>query len=221
MSKSLILRIAIALALLMVTASLCARFLLRSGKEESLSLAREIGGEIRALLNFTPLITVNHTVVFQESTPVMELITLKRRLHHRLEWNSTWLGSTKAIAIAGDFEVSVGFDLKERFSLSFDHTGKKVYVVHPPPRILAVEMDKSKVTHDAGWWNTISGADQTTVLNAFQAQARQTAAENQALLQEARETLRRQLRELLEPQGIEIEFMEPGGPTPVRIPTLP
>lgn len=220
MSKSLILRIAVALCLVMVTATLCVRFLFVQAQSATEKTARSIAGLINEKLNFTPLVTVDRTVVFQESTPVMELVALKRRMSHRLEWRSTQLRSTKEIVIAGDFSVGVGFDLKERFSVSFDSKNKTIYVVHPAPKVLSMELLSSKITQDEGWWNAITNDDQTTVLNSFHHDARKAAEADAPLLDEARKALREQLLGLLNSSGYEVEFQELGD-EPVRIPSLP
>lgn len=220
MSKSLILRTAVALCLVMVTATLCVRFLFDRAESATEKAARGIAGLIDEKLNFTPLVTVDRTVIFQESTPVMELVTLKQRMSHRLEWSSTQFRSTKEIIIAGDFSVGVGFDLKERFSVSFDSKNRTVYVVHPAPKVLSMELLSSKITHDEGWWNAITDRDQTTVLNSFHHDARKAAEGDAALLEKARQQLREQLLSLLNSSGFQVEFQELGA-EPVRIPSLP
>ncbi|HWL52246.1 MAG TPA: DUF4230 domain-containing protein [Chthoniobacteraceae bacterium] len=220
MSKSLILRTAVALCLVMVTATLCVHYLVNLTQSKTEKTARSIAGLIEEKLNFTPLVTVDRTVVFQESTPVMELVSLKKRMSHQLRWSSTQFHSTKEIVIAGDFSVSVGFDLKERFSVSFDSKNKTIYVVHPAPKVLSMELLSSEITHDRGWWNAITDHDQTTVLNSFHHDARKAAEGNAALLDEARRQMREQLLALLTPSGFQIEFQELGA-APVHIPSLP
>ncbi len=220
MSKSLIFRIAIALCLVMVTATLCVHYLLNLTQRKTEKTARSIAALIDDKLNFTPLVTVDRTVVFQESTPVMELVSLKKRMSHQLRWSSTRLHSTKEIVISGDFMVSVGFDLKERFSVSFDSKNRTIYVVHPAPKVLSLELTSSEVVHDSGWWNTITDKDQTTVLNTFHHDARKAAEADAALLEEARRQMRDQLLALLKESGFQVEFQELGE-APIHIPSLP
>ncbi len=216
MSKRSPIQFAIAICLVLVTCTLSLYFLTSATVRETRRTAASFAEAVKNTFNFTPRVTVDRTLIFRESTPVMELITNKERFEHRMQWSSTWLGSTKTIELKAFFTASAGFDLHEPFSVAFDSRKQTVRIRHPRPRILSVQLDTVIASQDApGWWNSITDADRTEVLNRFTADARNKIETTAPALERAEANLRKQLGDLLAKSGLKVEFEETTGtPTP-------
>jgi len=199
---------AAALSLVIATCALCAWLFFHAAARETRQTAAGFAEAVRQALNLTPKISVDHTVIFQENTPVLELVASKQQFQHRMQWSSTWLGSTKAIDLEGTFTASVGFDLHEPFSVEFNSRKQTVVIRHPRPRILSVQLDSVKTSQDPGWWNSITDADRSEVLTRFTADARAKMEKATPLLDKTRQDLRRQLGDLLVKSGLAVEFRE-------------
>lgn len=212
-------RRAVAVCLVIATCAVSAWLFFFTAARETRRNAADFAEAVKNTLNFTPKVIVDRTVIFQESTPVLELVSTKRRFTHRMNWKSTWLGSTKVIELTGEFTASAGFDLREPFTVEFDSRSNTVRVRHPQPRLLSVQLDSVKTSQDSGWWNAITDEDRTSVLNAFTTDARKLAETRSPLLDDARVALRHQLSDLLLKTGLKIEFEETASlPSPEKTP---
>jgi len=209
---------AIALVILAITGA--GWFFFHSTVRETRSIAAAATEAIFRQLNIRPLVTVDRTVICQEHTPVLELVTHRQHLHHVKHWKHSFLGSKKEIVLEGGFSVSTGFDLKERFSVSYDTRTGKIHVVHPAPKVLAVEIGQISISDEHGWLNRVSDEDRSAALNAFTAETRQAAQADGALMEKTREDLRAQIRQLFGREGFTLEFQELGA-EPIHIPSLP
>lgn len=168
--------------------------------------ASDFAAAVKDALNLTPKVIVNNTVVLEANTPVLELVSTKRQFAHQMHWNSTWLGSTKSIEIAGQFTASVGFDLRDEFSVNFDSKTRFVHVRLPPAKVLSVQMDSIDIRQYPGWWNSITDADRTAVVNAFSAEARSAVEKSASTLEQAEAALRQQTELLLAKSGYTVFF---------------
>lgn len=164
--------------------------------------AKMLGEDIRKALQFTPEIIVNNTVVLNQQTPVLELSVLSQNFEHRYVWENAWLGSTKKISISGGFTAKVGFDLRQKFSITL--RDEKAYVSLPQPRTLSVEsLGDIRYRDEQGIWNWVSTDDRTRATNAFITDARRYA--NRAgFVQDAKKKMESQLNELLRPHAKEV-----------------
>jgi hypothetical protein len=84
--------------------------------------AHAIGQAFRKAFQFTPGVKVENTVVLNQETPVLELSVLSQNFAHRYVWENSWVGSTKKIFISGSFNAKVGFDLRQKVSITFRRT---------------------------------------------------------------------------------------------------
>jgi hypothetical protein len=178
--------------------------------------AKQIGRDISKIFSVTPEITVNSTVVLQQQTPILELATVSQKFQHQYEWRNTWLGSTKKIMISGGFEAKAGYDLRRRFSI--DINDEKAIVTLPPPQLLSVQsMDNMTFRDENGVWNWVNMEDRAKAINAFTADAR-NFSEKAAFISAAKETMERQLREILAAHGkeVEIRYSTLSQPLPLR-----
>jgi hypothetical protein len=173
--------------------------------------ASDFATAVKETLNLTPKVSVNNTVILEASAPVLELVSTKRQFQHRMHWDSTWLGSTKSITLAGQFTASVWFDLRDEFSVNFDSRTRAVQVRLPPAKVLAVQMDSIDTQQQTGWWNAITDADRTSVINAFSAEARGAVQKSRATLTQAEENLRQQMHLLLAKSSYRVTFISAQG----------
>lgn len=172
--------------------------------ERSYQAARKVSHDIQEAFQFTPEITVNHTIIVQQQSPVLELATLSQKFHHEYQWTSQWMGSTKKINVSGTFEAKAGFNLSESFSISFDD--KKAIVSLPPPQMLSVEsLGNIKFEDEHGIWNWIDEADRSAAINAFTMDARKYA-EQSHFVNDSEKVMQQKLKEILLNHVTEVEF---------------
>lgn len=86
-------------------------------------IAGNVAEEFREFFNFTPRVTIDQTVVIEQSAPIMEVSTLSRNLLVEDRWEDQWLGSTKTVEIRGSFTLKAGFDLREPFTINITSMG--------------------------------------------------------------------------------------------------
>lgn len=167
--------------------------------------AKEIGREINELLQFTPEITVNNTVVLQQQTPILELATVKQTFRHEYSWKNEWLGSAKSIKITGTLEAKAGFDLKKKLRIDINDDDAVIYL--PSPEILSVEPSgEYKFEDEHGIWNWVSGDDRSKAITDFHRSARRFA-EQAEFINDAKQKLEQQLSEIMQRHGKKAEFV--------------
>ncbi|MEJ7646057.1 MAG: DUF4230 domain-containing protein [Chryseolinea sp.] len=171
--------------------------------EKTYDGARKIGRDIAKIFSITPKITVNNTVVLEQQTPILELATLSQQFQHKYEWTNRWMGSTKRITINGGFIAKAGYDLKERFSIEIKDD--KAVVTLPAPQLLSIQaMNNMTFRDEHGAWNWVNMDDRAAAINAFNADARRFAQQGK-FIEQAKESMERQLREILRSHGKEME----------------
>ena len=179
--------------------------------------ARDTAGRLRdavaAVARVQPRVVVNDRVVFEQSTPALELAVVRHVAEVDREFTATWLGSTKRLRLRGTYEVRAGYDLRgQPFTVRVDRAAvpggwETLRVELPPARLLGVEQRQVEVLEMRnGMWNKLAPGELTDELNALAAQARAKAAELN-LPREAQENLTRQLRERLGDGGRAVEIV--------------
>jgi hypothetical protein len=170
--------------------------------KRSYEAAKTLGEDFRKAFQFTPEISVDHTIVLNQQTPVLELALLSQNFGHNYTWTNTWLGSTKQIFITGSFEAKAGFDLHRKFSIEL--TDDIAYVTLPEPSLLSIE-SKADITYrdENGVWNWVDMNDRTKATNAFIKDAR-TYATQAAFIKDARTRMEKQIKTLLKPYAKEV-----------------
>jgi hypothetical protein len=170
--------------------------------KRSYEAAKTLGEDFRKAFQFTPEISVDHTIVLNQQTPVLELALLSQNFGHNYTWTNTWLGSTKQIFITGSFEAKAGFDLHRKFSIEL--TDDIAYVTLPEPSLLSIE-SKADITYrdENGVWNWVDMNDRTKATNAFIKDAR-TYATQAAFIKDARTRMEEQIKTLLKPYAKEV-----------------
>lgn len=215
---------AVAFCLVILVLSGVAYFFYERTRNDYAALYREFEKK----LNLTPQITINRTLVIQQSAPAMELVTHKRRLEQSILWTSTLLRSTKAVKLTGEVTASAGFNLQEPFSIEIDTAKKTILVRYPRPRLLSLQVDSIRTTEDPGYWNWITEENRNEALKRFTSEAGKEIVAHTPLLEEARQSLRAQFTEILKPYGMTILFeenapaeKEPEQPLPPQLPLIP
>ncbi len=182
--------------------------------EKSYEGAKQIGRDISKVFSVTPEITVNNTIVLEQQSPVMELATLSQTFRHQYDWTNTWMGSTKKITITGGFEAKAGFDLNKKFSIQI--TDDRAVVHLPAPQLLSIQpLDNVTFRDESGVWNWVSTDDRSKAMNAFTADARKYAMQA-GFVEEARESMVKQLTQILAAHGKTVEIVYGEGLMPKR-----
>jgi hypothetical protein len=172
-------------------------------------IAGNVAEEFREFFNFTPRVTIDQTVVIEQSNPIMEVSTLSRNLFVEDRWEDQWVGSTKTVEIRGSFTLKAGFDLKEPFTINITRYGLAIQAGLPEPRILSLEMNTYDIIKDEnGWWNRVSDQDREEAFYRLRTAARK-AAEDSGILEEARATAEERIREIVQRNGSTVEFWSP------------
>ena len=167
--------------------------------KRSYEAAQALGEDFREAFQFTPEVLVEHTIVINQQTPVLELAVMAQNFEHRYTWANKWMGSTKQIAINGRFEAKTGFDLEKKFSISLQND--TAYVVLPEPTILSVE-SKGDISYrdENGVWNWVNPEDRSKATNAFLVDARKYA-EQATFVQDAKKDMEERLKVLIKPHA--------------------
>lgn len=157
--------------------------------------AREVTRAFAEIAQIQPKITVHDHVIFEQTSPVLELAVVTRETYVEREMEHEWLGSKKRIRLRGTYSVRAGFDLTQSFSVKIDD--RRISTELPPPKILAIDPLRTEVlAFENGFWNKISPTELEAELEALPALARRKAAES-GLLKEATETFSARLRDQL------------------------
>src|SRR5580692_5896506 len=90
---------------------------LRSASDQASAEARKIRDVFVELFQLQPKISVNETVVFDQTKTALELAVVSRDLEVTRDAAQTWLGSIKTIRIHATYRVKAGFDLSQKLEV--------------------------------------------------------------------------------------------------------
>lgn len=165
---------------------------------EARAAAKGIAENFQRAFNFTPEVKVNSMVVIESAAPVMELVTLQKKVLVRYLWNHTWMHSTKTFELEADVTAKVGFDLSEPFRIEIDPRTMAVTAILPKPKLLSVEIGDLRIIKDEdGLWNKLTAEDREGAFRGLQAEARRKT-DTPAVLNEAVQEADKRFRGLLE-----------------------
>lgn len=183
------------------------------GAEGAKGVVREIRDAFVEVAKVQPRIVVHERVFFDQASDISELATAVRTFQVERESQHSWFGSTKIIRLRGVFEGKAGYDLKQPFVVYVEQSpGRKIRLQLPRPKILSIdEKDVEVMKANDGFWNKVQPADVADQTNLLVEAARRQA-EQSNLLQEAEESLLRQLRERF---GNDIQIEVIPQPTPL------
>jgi hypothetical protein len=168
--------------------------------------ATELRETLIELANAHPRILVNETVIFEESSPTLQLAVLQRDTAVEREFSHTRFFSTKKLRLRGEYRVKVGFDLSEPIVVDSENGIARVTLPHAA--ILGVEQKQLHVEElENGHWNRISAEDMEQELAALVEAAKAKAAAMN-LAQQAEEQFAATLRQRVQKE-MEILYRSP------------
>jgi hypothetical protein len=180
---------------------------LRSVSDQASTEARKIRDAFIALFQLQPKISVNETVVFDQTKTALELAVVSRDIEVTRDAAQTWLGSIKTIRIHATYRVKAGFDLSRKLEVNV--AGREVKIKVPQAKILSVE-PLSIVVEELrdGLWNKIQPQDVDRELQRMQELARTKAS---SLPNEAELTFKRLLSQKLGDLNVRLETQPDSG----------
>src|SRR3984893_16407913 len=131
---------------------------LRSASDQASAEARKIRDVFVELFQLQPKISVNETVVFDQTKTALELAVVSRDLEVTRDAAQTWLGSIKTIRIHATYRVKAGFDLQQKREVNV--TASDVNIKVPKAKILTID-PLSIIVEELrdGLWNKIQRQD--------------------------------------------------------------
>jgi len=163
------------------------------GVRDVYELGRQLADEIDATIHLRPKVTTGGHTVVEASREIAELSTIEKTFEHTYTYESTWLGSTKRIEMAGTFVAKAGYDLTKPFSIDVSPDGSTIRATLPPAQLNSVEQVSVKVVADRdGFWNKVSATERNDALNALLRDAKKSI-QTTDLLKEADAALMNQV----------------------------
>lgn len=164
---------------------------------DAYDLVRRIADDIDDVLHFRPRVSIGGETVIEAGRSIQELAVLEKTFRHTHTFESTWLGSTKRLEIAGTFRAKAGYDLDEPVTLDVSTDSRTITTHLPPPRILSVEQVRVDLIEDEdGFWNKISKEERESTMNALLAGARANIAKT-SILDETEAAMTEQMEEII------------------------
>ena len=172
-------------------------------------LAGATADGIKEFFRVTPRVTINQTVVIEQTSPILEMATVSRDVYVDYRWANEWVGSTKAMEFQATFTARAGFDLTEPFSIDVKRYPLAIEARLPEPKILSLDMNGFEIVKDEdGWWNRVTTQDREDAIRQVRVLAREKA-ERSGVLEEARNSAEERVRELVERNSSSVEFRYP------------
>ena len=149
--------------------------------------------------------TITHDVVIQQIRAVAKLVSSEATVRDVILYENTWYGSTKRSLVVVTGRLLAGIDLRDNPDVSIDHARKRIKIVIPPAKLIAVEIrDMRTYDERGGLWNPFKPADR----EAIQRQARtqlMAAGSQMELLRRANESAMELLQMLLAKDGYTVD----------------
>ncbi|HEU4748953.1 MAG TPA: DUF4230 domain-containing protein [Gemmatimonadaceae bacterium] len=148
---------------------------------------------------------ITHDVVIQQIRAVAKLVSSEATVRDVISYENTWYGSTKRSLVVVTGRLLAGIDLSDNPEVSIDHSQKRIRIVIPPARMIALEIrDMRTYDERGGLWNPFKPADREAIQR--QARTQLMAAGNQLeLIRRANESAIQLLQMLLAKDGYTVE----------------
>jgi hypothetical protein len=157
---------------------------------------------------------VTHGVVVEQMRAVAQLVSSETSVRDVVVYQNRRMGSTKRSLVVVTGKVLAGMDLDEGTQVDVDHASRRVRIVLPHAKVLAVEVTQLR-TYDerSGLWNPFRPEDRDTIYHLARTQLTAAAGEL-GLVTHAEESARRLLGALIHPDGyvVEVRFGQPSKP---------
>jgi hypothetical protein len=180
---------------------------LHSVSDQASAEARKIRDAFVDLFQLQPKISVNESVVFQQTKTALELAVVSRDVEVTRDAAQTWLGSIKTIRIHATYRVKAGFDLSQKLEVNI--AGHEVNITVPKAKILSIEPISIIVEElRDGLWNKIQPQDVNHELQRMQELARTKAS---SLSDHAEQTFKRLLSQKLGDLNVHLQTQSDAG----------
>jgi len=180
---------------------------LRSVSDQASAEARKIRDAFVELFQLQPKISVNESVVFDQTQTALELGVVSRDIEVTRDAAQTWMGSVKTIRIHAAYRVKAGFDLSRKLEVNI--AGREVNIKVPKAKILTIEPLAIIVEElKDGLWNKIQPQDVDRELQRMQELARTKAS---SLSDEAELTFKRLLSQKLGDLNLHVQTQSDAG----------
>lgn len=148
---------------------------------------------------------VTHDVVIEQIRAVAKLVSSEATVRDVISYENTWYGSTKRSLVVVTGRLLAGIDLRDNPQVSIDHAKKRIAIVIPPARLIALEIrDMRTYDERGGLWNPFKPSDREAIQR--QARTQLMAAGNQMeLIRRANESAMQLLTMLLAKDGYVVD----------------
>lgn len=148
---------------------------------------------------------ITHDVVVSQIRAVSKLVSSEATVRDVIIYENTWYGSTKRSLVVVTGRLMAGIDLSDNPEVSIDHANRRIAIVIPPAKLLALEIrDMRTYDERGGLWNPFKPSDR----EAIQRQARtqlMAAGTQLELLRRANESAMQLLQMLLAKDGYTVD----------------
>ncbi len=153
---------------------------------------------IGQLLQVEPKIDTTGVVTFERPEAILELALLTSQSSVEAEFESSFLHSRKRLKSRALFDVKIGYDLRQPFTITADpHDPTRILIDLPPAQVLSLSLAHyDELEHRDGLWNKIQPTDREEQMRHLIALARERAIEA-GLPNEARARFQADLQQLL------------------------
>jgi hypothetical protein len=170
------------------------------------------GGSILGIVwlttRYSPLAsktTVSQSVVVESVQKVAKLVSSETTLRDVIIYENTWYGSTKRSLVVVTGKVLAGINLDDGVSVQVDDKDRKINIALPQPSVLGIEITEMK-TYDEqrGFWNPFTAADRDAVFQQAREQLEKTSRDLK-ITETARQSARELLQGMFSASGYSVE----------------
>jgi hypothetical protein len=158
--------------------------------------------------------SVTQGVVVEQMRAVAKLVTSETSVRDVVVYQNRRLGSTKRSLVVVTGIIMSGIDLDAGTQVDIDHGARRVNIVLPRAKVMAVEVTQLR-TYDErnGLWNPFRPEDRDTIYQLARDRLAGAAVEL-GTTAHAEESARRLLGALIHPDGytVDVRFMAAGSP---------
>jgi uncharacterized protein DUF4230 len=156
--------------------------------------------------------TVTQGVVVEQMRAVAKLVTSETSVRDVVVYQNRRLGSTKRSLVVVTGTIMSGIDLDAGTRVDIDHAARRVSIVLPRAKVMAVEVTQLR-TYDerSGLWNPFRPEDRDTIYQLARDQL-VDAAGQLGTIAHAEESARRLLGAVIHADGytVDVSFAAPG-----------
>jgi hypothetical protein len=163
--------------------------------------------------------TVTQGVVVEQMRAVAKLVTSETSVRDVVVYQNRRLGSTKRSLVVVTGTILSGIDLDAGTQVDIDHQARRVNIVLPRAKVMAVEVTQLR-TYDerSGLWNPFRPEDRDTIYQLARDQLAGAALEL-GTTSHAEESARRLLGALIHADGYAVDVgFQPVGSNPTKEP---